>query len=545
MRASALLLALVLQGCVAGRMESIGGSGFAGQFGPELDEDARQKARSAEAERVRGELWAVVGSAGDALGAVWTFRYWSEGGALTLLSFQLTEAGSGMAAHVKANTFLPRFARRLPALLGTSAREVTFTLTRQESGWTVDFDTSTPEAPPPQARTLPSPRRGVSVGTYEQVLTAARGMAQLMRVSAGNRSRIKVEVFLEDNHVMGWQPTSVQATGKSLDAPVTEAELSRAATALQPFTHALGVRTVEMILEGGVPANSTAASWRVAEARTREPPRPPKEMEDIAQAYRALHERILYDFQHELREGAILLAGLGLEQLAYWYVGGLIARGAFFLFEATAPTVVALLSQGGQTMVRWFRNLLFRTPIPEREALKRLWLKAETQGLTSLSAVEAAELRGLMGRMERLLHTPLDNYAKGEFRAQARKEFFAIHNPKLAELLGETGREFYEIHHLHPLQYAHLFPRLDINSVMNLACVPAPAHRSINSIWASLGDVSSRMSPDDVTKVVHIINNHYQRWFNRPYDPATAPLIAEAKSAALLEVAALKALLTR
>jgi len=537
-----LLLLLLLQGCVAGRMEGVGGSGFAVQLGPELEEDAREQARSVEAERVRGELWAV-GAVEDAPGASWRFRYWSEGGALTLLSFQRTQAGEGRAAPVDADAFLPQFARGLPALLGTGAQEVIFTLTRNESGWAVDLDTSTSETPPPQARTLPSPRLGVSPDTYGQVLAAARGMARLMRASAGSHSRLEVEILLEDHQVMGWQPVKVQAPG---DGRVVDGiEVTRAATALQPFTQALGVRTLTMVLEVGHPAGSASGSWRVVEARTGEPPKPPPELEDIAQEYRAMHERILYDFQHEARESAVLLAGIGMEQLAYWYVGGLIARGAFVLFEATAPTVVAFASRGGTTAVRWFRNLLARTPAAERALLESLWLKAETRGLQSLTALERAELRALMGRLERVLSTPLSSNAKRLLHKWAREEYFQLYNPQLAELLGEAGVRQYEVHHIYSLQYAHLFPALDINGRANLAGVAKPVHESISAVWASLGRASEHMQARDVTRMVEIVNKHYSRWFDKVYATQDTPALLRAYQAAVREVAELKAQLIR
>jgi hypothetical protein len=55
----------------------------------ELDDGAWEEARRAEADRVLETLWSVAGNT-NALGAEWEFRFWSQGGALTLLSLRRT-----------------------------------------------------------------------------------------------------------------------------------------------------------------------------------------------------------------------------------------------------------------------------------------------------------------------------------------------------------------------------------------------------------------------------------------------------------------------
>lgn len=96
---------------------------------------------------------------------------------------------------------------------------------------------------------------------------------------------------------------------------------------------------------------------------------------------------------------------------------------------------------------------------------------------------------------------------------------------------------------MYPMEHAHLFPMLDINSKVNLAGVHHRVHYSISAVWQSLGQAKNRMKPHDVTRVVEIIDRHYGRWFHKVYDPKEAPALEHAMRAALREVDEVKALI--
>lgn len=209
-----------------------------------------------------------------------------------------------------------------------------------------------------------------------------------------------------------------------------------------------------------------------------------------------------------------------------------------------APTILSFLSKGGKVAVRWFRNLLVRASPQDRELLLGLWTKAETQGLKALTEVEKQQLRVLMGRLENTLSKPLDDGAKSQFWKWSREEYFELHNPGLAQLIGSENMRFYQVHHSYPMKYAHLFPKLDINGKANLVGVHVDVHGSITAVWNSLGNVSKQMKPQDVKKVVDIIDRHFSRWFGKVYNPKDAARLIEAQQAALREVTELKAMLT-
>jgi hypothetical protein len=509
----------------------------------EPDDPVWDKARRVETERALEALWGIAGAT-NALGAEWEFRFWSQGGALTLLSLQRTEAGEELLAPISRRAFLPSLSRELPTLLGTNPHEVTLTIEREETGWDADFDKSSKNEVPPYVRTLPSMRSGFSRSTHQQVLEIARGISRLMTVPRGGSAELTARVSLEDSRILNWEPQDQEASGDGSALSPGEEAINLVVAVLLPFTQGLGERTVSLSLRAEHRHGEPRPRWRIIAAHIVEPSPLPPEVADIHQEYRALHESIIIEFQEQTREIAVLVAGFTLEQIAYSLVGGLALKGAWVLIGKGAPTILSILSKGGKVAVRWFRTLLVRTPAADRELLLRLWAKAETQGINALTAAEKREFQAIMSRLEKVLETPLDKQAKDKLWSLAREDYFRLYNPKLAERLGAEGMSHYQVHHMCPMQYAHLFPKLDINGKANLAGVHRDVHFSITAVWKSLGRASERMRPQDVNRVMEIIQRHYGRWFDRVYDPADTPALAKAAQAALREVAELKASLT-
>jgi len=509
---------------------------------PEPDAEALEEARQVEATRALEGLWAVVSNT-DSAGTEWTFHFWSHHGTLTLLSFRRIEEGTGRVASMDRGAFLQRFERELPTLLGPLPREVTLTLERNETHWSADLDTSLRDSPPAYARTVPSSSGGTSQERYRQALDMARSVARLMTVPRGGSSRLVVQVTLEDDRIMGWEPGELDSSGDGPAILAPEQAVTTVLGALLPFTRGLGDRTVALSLRGEHRQGEAHPRWLVMEARTLEPPPPPMEMADFSQEYRQLHERILVEFQEQSREYAILAAGFTLEQIAYAVVGGVVLKGFLVTLRVAAPTISSVLAQGGKGAVRWFRTLLVRAGPEERALLQQLWLKVETQGPRSLTTAERQQFSALMGRLEKVLGTPLNRRVKSDLSQLARTEYFALHHPELAQLLGEDGLRFYQVHHIFPMEYGHLFQKLDINSKANLTGVHLNVHRSINKVWTSMRALSERMGPEDVQRVVDIVNRRYGRWFNHVYELKDASALASAEQAALSEAAQLKALL--
>jgi hypothetical protein len=445
---------------------------------------------------------------------------------------------------VSRGTFLQRFEQEFPTLLGLQPREITLTLQREEMRWSSDLDTSSRHLPPTYARTLSSSRTGASQDEYRQALDLSRNVARLMTVPRGGSARLGMLVTLEDDRIVGWEPEVLDSSGSGPALLAPEEAVSTLLGILLPFTRGLGERMVALTLLGEHRQGEAQPRWLVVDARVLEPPPPPAEVADLHEEYRALHESILFEFQEQSREYAIQAAAFTLEQIAYAVVGGMLLKGIVVTFRVAAPTVTAMLAQGGKGAVRWFRTLLVRAGPEEQALLRQLWLKVETQGFSSLTAAEKQQLRALMVRLEKVLGTPLDENAKRDLWRLARRQYFEVYHPEVAKLIGRNGLSSYQVHHICPMEYAHLFPKLDINSKANLAGIHQHVHRSVSKVWTSMREISTRMGPKDVQRVVDIVNRRYGRWFNQLYASKDASALASAEQAALREVGQLKALLS-
>jgi hypothetical protein len=244
---------------------------------------------------------------------------------------------------------------------------------------------------------------------------------------------------------------------------------------------------------------------------------------------------------------AKLAASFTLEQLAWWVVGGVVGKGLHVAFEAVAPTVVRVLSAGGRQAVQWFRAVLVRASVLERQQLIALWTKVETQGLGSLTLAERGKLAELMQRLERTLATPLDEKAKRYFWSTARKDFYHKF-PDLAEKLVNADGQPYDVHHLIPLEYAHLFPELNINAFENLAAVAKPVHTSIGKVWTMIRSrQGTATNAAHVREVEETVRRRYGAWFNQVYEdiPTASRALEETERAAITEVEQLLARIGR
>jgi hypothetical protein len=182
--------------------------------------------------------------------------------------------------------------------------------------------------------------------------------------------------------------------------------------------------------------------------------------------------------------------------------------------------------EGALTLLSWKRTT-------RGENFQRLWMKAQTRGL---SAAEKSQFQKLLRRFEQLLDTKLDDAAKAQLRSSAKADFYTRHHPELLKVLVDSKNITYPIHHRTPLEYAHRFPSLDINSAANLAAADKVVHGRINNVWTAFRPAGSRASPSDIEKMVEIVDRNFSRWYNKVYDPArSAQALDEAEKLAISE----------
>ncbi|QRK10716.1 hypothetical protein JQX13_11945 [Archangium violaceum] len=536
------LLALVLQACATtGAMDSLDSeedlpaSAEREDLRPpwesrneEADEEARQAETAAALSGMRGVLGQV-----EEAGVELTFRFWAQNGALTLLSWKRATGETGLAEKVDA--FVPGFEKHLPTYVGTRTGEVVLTLRRERRGWALRSFTTAEGSKPLEARTLPVRGTGVTADTLAQARAVASQLSRGLRVPEGSRATLLADVSLDDDRLLSATTVRYESRGGSpvrVPSPNLVEQITRA---LLPFTHGIGPRTVRLSLEAEHHETERHARWRVREAGTLRPdPRAPP---NLVAGHYALYERILREWREETKDAFIQAGISSTEFLATWFVSSLAVRGGLALFEAVAPRLAPILARGGSEAVAWFRSFLARVRPAEREQFHRLWTKAQTQGL---SAAEKEQFRKLMARFEKLLDTKLDRDMSKDLRRMAQTDFYEKLHTDLAKILLDERGKYYPVHHRIPLEYAHLFERLNINARENLWGVHDLVHTKINKVWASFRRAKSKATSKDVRKVATLVDRHFGRWLNQRYEAGrSASELARAEADALEEVNAL------
>ncbi|MCY1081789.1 hypothetical protein [Archangium lansingense] len=373
---------------------------------------AQEDARLAEAEAALELVWDLAKGRRE-VGSRLVFTFWAHDGALTLLRY---EEQSGRRAGLPANAepltrqLRPVFVDYLRGHIG----EVVLTLTRAESNWTVDYDANSASTRPPEAKTLPVSRRGTPAQSLVKALEVATRVVRLMPVPPDGISSLRAEIMLVDDRIIHWEHRGFQVLeGEGSPRFLSQEAVERLARVLLPFTHGVGQRTVSLDLEGTQRKGEPIPRVQITEARILTPTPPYNEDPEFAVEYRALHEEILCRWREGVRDGAELLARYSVEELALWYVGGMLTRGAGLLFEAASPTVTRVLTRGGTEAAGWLRTALFRIPKAERAVFNNLWLKVQMEGAEALSRAEKNKLLLLMNRVEWLVRSPPEQGREG------------------------------------------------------------------------------------------------------------------------------------
>jgi len=502
---------------------------------------AEPGARRAEVEWALAQMWAVA-SGEEQVGAVLEFTFWVERGALTLLSHRRGAMGGERGQATREEAFTDGLRGLLATLAERRTGALSFTLHRERSRWRVGYEAAFLEEPP-EARQRPARRTGYPDGTFLAVRAMAKQVVRLLQVPAGASARLTVEVALDDDRLTGWEPGPYQAESGGMARPADARATEALVLAVLPFTRGLGSRTLRLELSGTHEGVSATSHWRVEQARTLRPVPPDEAVEDVLREYRQLHADIFHHYREEMVDSVQLAGVFTLEQVALCVVGGLVGKGLHVAFEAVAPSVMKVVTRKGLAGMHWFRTQLVRAGRKDQELLRRLFAKVETEGFGSLSAAERNELTGLLRRVEQALPVKLDGDAKRALRARAKKDFYDLFHPQLQGVLRGAQGARYDVHHLVPLEYAHLFPELDINAAANLKALGKPVHERINTLWNAFRDqAGDTVSPEQVRQMAAITQRHFERWFNKVYEPSQSDaLLGKATAAALDDVRVLLA----
>jgi hypothetical protein len=98
----------------------------------------------------------------------------------------------------------------------------------------------------------------------------------------------------------------------------------------------------------------------------------------------------------------------------------------------------------------------------------------------------------------------------------------------------------YEVHHRSPMEFAHLFPMVDINNRANLVGVAKPVHQAINRMWNTFRPPpGTSATTEQIEQMTSLVDRHFGRWYDKVYDSRMSDALDEAERAALAEVSAL------
>ena len=495
---------------------------------------AEAGARRAEVEWALAQMWAGA-SGEEQVGTVLEFTFWVERGALTLLSHRHGTIGGERGQAAREEVFTDGLRGLLTTLAESRTGALSFTLHRERSRWRVDYEAASLEEPL-EARQWPTRRTEYPDGTLLAVRAIANQVVRLLQVPAGTSARMTVDLTLEDDRLTGWGPGPYRAESGGTVRPADARAAEVLMLVVLPFTRGLGPRTLRLELSGTHEGSSATSHWRVAQARTLRPAPPDEAVEDVLREYRQLHAEIFHHYREEMVDSVQLAGFFTLEQVALCVVGGLVGKGLHVTFEAVAPSVMRVVTRQGLAGMHWFRTQLVRAGRKDQELLRRLFVKVETEGFESLSAAERNELTGLLRGVEQSLPVKLDPDAKKALRARAKKDFYDLFHPELQGVLRGAHGARYDVHHLIPLEYAHLLPELDINAAANLKALGKPVHERINTLWNAFRDqAGDTASPEQVRQMAAITERHFERWFNKVYEPSQSDALLEKAAAAALD----------
>jgi hypothetical protein len=316
-----------------------------------------EAARRAEVDRA---LARVVGlcSRVEEVGATLAFTFWVEGGALTPVGYQ-EERGGGRAGRPVDAEGLARVLRRVFGdYMGRRMGEGVLRLRREEARWAVDYDASRSAARPPEARTLPVRTQGTPADTFLAFHEAARKWSGAVQVPAGGAARVEFQVKLEDGRLAGWELREVRRTHEGPGGgsrPLSSEVAGHLVQALLPFTEGLGPRTVQVVLR---------VEHRLGEAQTRGRVESVRVEHAVQQPgpgwYLSMHEATLLRWREGMLEGSAWLAQWGVEALALWVVGAIIARGLGFFATEGLEWVTRALGREPEVTAGWLRTALTR-----------------------------------------------------------------------------------------------------------------------------------------------------------------------------------------
>lgn len=497
----------------------------------------------AEIHRLISDMYGVVQSVHE-VGAEVEFLVWTSNGAVTLVSCRRVQQGGSRRGQVSLQRFRTTVEpSALRGHVGAYTRYLTLTFKREPRRWKwLRTSTEPPEQHPlhpPEGRSIPM---SVVQATHVAQVAVSRIVDQLyafLRVPIHGRASVRLDVVFDDDRIVSGLPGSYQATlpthsaGRSAGHAATDPSMKRRLRdTLLAFSHGLGQRTIAIDLRGVHVQGERSARWTVTRAHAHRSPQRESIAGDIVDAYRREHEQIIVRWRQGLRDSALMLATFTMEQVALWVVGGWLFKPVGAFIHRIAPRFIGAIrglgKSRGKAAAEYLETQLTRLPRNDQDALRTLMAKTETKGFRELNHAEVTRLETLFQRMEAGLTTPLTRNEKRRLRRAMHKRL-ASSRPAVMQAFQRAGFKK-DIHHRIPLEWAHRFPKMDINATNNLVVLEYQVHKAASAIWTRFRTApTARVTKSHVESVARIGDRHFKHWYNKP--PASQGLNAAIQTA--------------
>lgn len=471
-------------------------------------------------------------------GAKVAMTFWVQRTAATLLGVH--RAADGQAEQVSPNVkALAADLRRnwTAALMGPTGREVVFTFELGAHGWEqIKLETKDRDEAPPEAHTVAVNHTGYTESARNTTSRAVEDIIRSALEATDATFRGEWSVVLDDDRVVevkyGTQARTTPTDGKPDGDPPHGVQARRVIeAAILPFTRGLGERTVKLVFDVAHKAPAKETTWILRESGVVRPATPGDEASDIVAEYRATHEQIIKQWREGVKDAAIMAASMGVEHVAANLIGGAIFKVAGHLLGAAAPRLLKLLKGNKKPTKEYLETLFARLSGDEKDEAARILLKLHKG--EKLTKADEKVLTQIYKSLDDKIGKALTDNEKKALRAQAFNKRYPAARASATQAFEQAkraGRDW-QVHHRVGLEYAHLYPDMDINAVDNLIGLDDVVHSRISALWTTFRAKfpANKVTTKQIDQMAEIIDDEFAQWYHKV--PNTKTLADELKVA--------------
>lgn len=229
--------------------------------------------RESECRLAAEQVWRALGPV-DAVGAEVEHRYWTNHGALTLVSLRLLAQGGARGAEADSARFVRTLWPVLCEYVPSGAGYLRLVHRRTPSGWVLTSaqgESSEAMAPPPEAKTLPVAMPEIAAEPFAALEREAQRWRPLLRAPRAGTASVELELDFYDERLVVSSVLRRDSAGSGAWVEAPPAFETRLAGVLVPFTQGLWRRAVRVRLEAVRTPGEDEPEWQVMLAETIRP----------------------------------------------------------------------------------------------------------------------------------------------------------------------------------------------------------------------------------------------------------------------------------